>query len=167
LKPVFIIVIIFSITISLVGVVAMTNTVDDTSAAEAKVGVVAMTNTVDDTSAAEAKVAENVVNTVSLQDRQDASEAARAEAWEKHLRDNPVRAEVETDSSDVILDKYGSYSEYFKQERMNKILDRYGSYSEYLKQERMDLMGDCDNWDNEGYYVGEGAMYREYNKCQP
>jgi len=50
LKPVFIIAIVFSITIALVGVVAMTNTVDDTSAAKA-----AEARAVADKAAAEAR----------------------------------------------------------------------------------------------------------------
>ena len=89
-----------------------------------------MTNTVDDTSAAEAKVAENVVNTVSLQDRQDAFEAARAEAYKA------ARAEAGT---------------------RNEILDhdalRYGSYFEYQKHLRMEFMDEryaCGSMDSDG-----------------
>ena len=140
----------------------MTNTVDDTSAAESKVGVVAMTNTVDDTSAAESKVAENVVNTVSLQDRQDAFEAADRAAADRAAKW----------AADEAADRSAKWAADAAEARAeagtgNKILDRYGSYSEYNKQLRMELMGDCDDWDNEGYYVGEGALKTQYNKCQP
>ena len=88
-----------------------------------------MTNTVDDTSAAEAKVAENVVNTVSLQDRQDAFEAARAEAYKAARAEAYKAARAEAGTRNEILDhdalRYGSYFEYQKHLRMEFMDERY------------------------------------------
>jgi hypothetical protein len=118
LKPVFIIAIVFSITIALVGVVAMTNTVDDTSAAKAA----------DARAAADKAVTDDSPQLSS--------------AWEKYHEDRIN-----------------------KEKAVDPIIDRYGSYFEYQKHLKMEFMEERYNC-GEGT-VGEGALKKQYNKCQP
>ena len=99
-----------------------------------------MTNTVDDTSAPIGPVAKVGEAQIAVDKAVTDDSPQLSSAWEKYHEDRIN-----------------------KEKAVDPIIDRYGSYFEYQKHLRMELMGDCDY----GYYVGEGELKKQYNKCQP